>query len=275
MRQLKYLFGIVIAAAIVTSCKTPKDITYLQNHDSNQAIATIAANDITAMPGDKISIVVHSQDAQLAEIFNMPIQARRLGNTIGRQTSASNHISTYSNGEISPYVVDFYGDITFPVLGELHVGGLNRHQISAMIKDEIVNRQLLKDPTVTVQFVDHAFTVLGSVGQPGRVLFDRDRITLIEALGLAGDLNIDGKRTNVKVFRTVDNKEIAYEVDLTDANSLYQSPAYYVMQNDIIYVEPNDKAKRNTTAAGNTSLQPSFWVSLASLATTIAVLFVK
>ncbi len=274
MRSFKLLYAIAFVAAL-TACQTPKDITYIQNLNSGQSVSSAPINEITAQPGDRVSIVVHSQDAQLAEIFNLPIQSRRIGTATGRQSAAAASSGSYNSGQTAPYIVDSFGDIDFPVLGPIHVTGMTRQQIAKTIKDELISRRLLKDPTVVVEFLDHSFTALGSVGQPGRIIFDRDRLTLVEAIGLAGDLTIDGERTNVKVIRTEEGREQAYEVDLTDANSLFQSPVYYIQQNDIIYVEPNDKRKRETTSNGNTPFTPSFWISLASFGITVALLFIK
>jgi len=273
MRYLKYLFMATLVSVAVTSCKTPRDITYIQDLNSGQEVSVAPISDITAQPGDRISIVVHSQDAALAEIFNLPVQSRRFGMNTGRQSAGTN--SNNSNNETAPYYVDSFGDIDFPVLGQIHIGGMNRTEIASFIKHELISRQLLKDPTISVQFLDHSFTALGSVGTPGRIIFDRDQLNLIEAIGLAGDLTLDGMRTNVKVVRMENGKEKAYEVDLTDAGSLYQSPVFYIQPNDLIYVEPNDKLKRNTTPNGNSPFTPSFWLSLASFATTVAVLIVK
>lgn len=273
MRHLKYLFIAAAISAAFTSCRTPRDITYIQDLNPGQEINVAPTKDITAQPGDRLSIVVHSQDAALAEIFNLPVQSRRFGQVTGRTSPGV--ASNSSNNETAPYYVDNFGDIDFPVLGQIHIGGLNRSEIAALIKQELISRQLLKDPTVSVQFLDHSFTALGSVGQPGRIIFDRDQLNIIEAIGLAGDLALDGMRTNVKVVRMENGKEKAYEVDLTDAASLYQSPVFYIQPNDFIYVEPNNKLKRNTTPNGNSPFTPSFWISLASFATTIVVLIVK
>lgn len=276
MFKKKSLLTFALVTLAFTACKAPKDITYFQDMENGTTLMTSPVSEIVAQPDDRLTIVVHSQDPQLAEIFNMPIQARRIGVTTGRQSSAL----AYSNGgggnnSTSCYTVDAFGDIEFPVLGTIHIGGMTRQQIAAYIKDELINRKLLKDPTISVEFLDHSFTALGSVNSPGRIVFDRDRLNIIEAIGLAGDLTIDGMRTNVKVLRMEEGKQKAYEVDLTDAQSLYKSPVFYVQQNDVIYVEPNDTKKRTTTANGNTPFTPAFWISIASFLSTIAVLILN
>ncbi|MCM1293812.1 MAG: polysaccharide biosynthesis/export family protein [Bacteroides sp.] len=246
----------------------------MQGQENGQAMSAPAPNFITAQPDDRPTIAVHSRDGQLAEMFNLPIQARQQGSVTTGRTSIASRSSAGGN-QMSAYTVNNYGDIEFPELGTLHIAGLTRQEIAQLVKDELINRKLLKDPTVTVEFIDHSFTALGSFGTPGRIIFDRDKLNLIEAIALAGDLEINGKRQNVTVYRMVDGKQKAYTVDLTDPNSVYSSPVYYVQQNDVIYVEPNDSKKRDTTPLGNSTFTPAFWISLASFAMTVVLLFVK
>lgn len=268
MRLFKSL-SIIATIVCLASCSTPKDITYLQNLNYDQTTNVAPAKAITAQPDDRLSIIVHSKDPQLVQQFNLPVANYRLGST------NTTGINTNNNGNVSPFVVDSFGDIDYPIIGTIHVGGLTRQQIEKQIKDALIQRNLVKDPVIIVQFLDHAITVLGEVASPGRKTFDRDHLTIFEGIGLAGDLKIDGMRTNVRVMRMENGGEKTYNIDLTDAHSVYQSPAYYLQQNDIVYVEPNDKAKRNTTVNGNAVLTPQFWISLASFAVTVALIFVN
>ncbi len=277
MRIFKTLAIVASMSLLVTSCKTPKDITYLQGFNNGDVMTVTPAKDITAQPGDRISILVHSKDAALAEQFNLPVQTRRTGQVL-TGTMASGMYSANSgsgNGQTSSYVVDNFGDIEYPVLGTIHVADKTRHEISRMIESEIKSRKLIKDPTVTVEFLDHSITFLGAVSQPGRKIFDRDQLTLLEGIGLAGDLAITGQRTNVKVIRQEDGKERAYEVDLTNPESVYSSPVYYLQPNDIIYVEPNNMAKRSTTPMSSSAFTPAFWMSVLSFAASMVVLVAK
>ncbi len=239
--------AIIVAAMAVTSlssCRTPKNITYFQDMHEGTQVSTTQPVDVVARPGDRISIVVHSKDPQLAALFNLPIVSNRVG-TVGSSASTS------GSGQTSSYMVDPYGDIDFPVLGTLNVNGMKRTEISDFIKKELIQRNLVKDPTVIVDFLNHSVTVLGEVHSPGKVSFDRDRYTIIDAIAGAGDLSIQGCRENVIVLRQEDGKQVAHTVDLTDAKSLVNSPVYYLRQDDIIYVEPTDVQKRSTTANGN------------------------
>jgi polysaccharide export outer membrane protein len=271
MHNVKKLLIIAGVTLSLASCKTPTNITYLQDIYAGQSINVVPTSDITAQPGDRISIIVHSKDPLLVSQFNLPVATYRLGTSsqTGKSDAVSNSTSNNGNGQVSTYVVDSFGDIDFPVLGTLHVADMNRKQIQDLIRNDILSRDLVKDPTVIVEFLDHSVTILGDISSPGRVRFDRDRFNLIEAIGIAGDLKISGKRQNVKIIRMEEGKEKVYEVDLCDANSVYSSPAFYLRQNDVIYIEPNDKQKRSQTSTGETLLTPSFWMSVVSFAMTL------
>ena len=176
---------------------------------------------------------------------------------------------------VSYYTVDSNGDIDFPVIGEIHIAGMTREEVASYIKNRLVKDKLVNDPVVVVEFVNVGVILAGEVNKPGRYEVNRDHITILEALGMAGDLTIQGKRENVLVVREENGKPKAYYVDLTKAQDLMNSPVYYLQQNDYVYVEPNNMRKRQSTVNGNNVLSASFWVSIASLMTSIAVLIFK
>ena len=126
-----------------------------------------------------------------------------------------------------------------------------------------MEKGLIRDPIVTVDYSNLYVIVLGAAGA-GRIQIDRDKFTILDAIGSRGDLNINGQRTNVKVIRENYGKKTVYEVNLCSAEDLYSSPVYYLQQNDVIYVEMNNKEKRNATVMGNSTVQPSFWISMAT-----------
>lgn len=275
--KFKFAFGLMLAAAVacLSSCN-PKNVSYMQDLNETVLKVQAQAQQFKIEPGDKLSIIVHSKDPSLAALFNLPVVTNRMG--AGGLSSGSSTISrNYSDSEgMSSYTVDTNGNIDFPVLGSLHVAGMTRSELIGYIKGELTGRNLIKDPTVTIEFKNTGVSVMGEVKQPGRYDINRDNLNILEALALAGDLDIQGNRQNVKVIRTeADGSTKAYVVDLTNANALMSSPAFYLKQNDIIYVEPNGVRKRQTTANGNTVLSASFWVSVASLLTSIAVLIFK
>ena len=142
-------------------------------------------------------------------------------------------------------------------------------------KKELQSHDLIKDPVVTVEFMNLSVNVMGEVNRPGRYNIDKDHLTILDALSQAGDLTIYGKREKVLVLRNENGKQRVYGINLCSADHLYSSPVYYLQQNDVVYVEPNDTKARQSTVNGNNVRSTSFWISLASLLTTISVLIFK
>ena len=258
MKKIGFL--LLLSVVLFTACKTPQDIAYLQDVRANEPIMVQGDGNIRFLPGDKLSIYVHSRDQQLMDLFNL--------------FQGSGNVTTNNNGGMYAYTVDPEGNIDFPVLGAVHVQGLTRIEVAQNIKQRLVGENLCKDPIVTVTFYEMKFSVLGNAGA-GVKEITKDKITLLEAIAMASDLQIDGLRKNVLVLRQEGNQQVPYRVDLTSAESVYKSPVYYIRQNDVIYVEPNDKYKRNSTVMSNDAFRPSFWMSLASFLTTMALIFVK
>ena len=151
---------------------------------------------------------------------------------------------------------------------------MKRDEIASYIERQLKTQDLVKEPIVTVEFMNTGVSVLGEVAKPGRYDFNEDKMTILQALSYAGDMKNTGERNNVLVIRKENGKEIAYRVDLTNSSSIASSPVYYLQQDDVIYVEPNLKSKRETTSAGNTAFSPSFWISVGSVGLTVATLIV-
>lgn len=253
------------------SCSAPSQVTYFQDlrpGESEQKV--VAATEIKVRPGDKLSIIVNSRDPQLTQLFNLPY----VGQQIGQGSVTANSTSSNSQG-ISGYTVDEQGMIDFPVLGKLEIAGKNREEIAAFIKGELLSKNLVKDPVVTVEYMNLCISVLGEVAAPGRYSIDRDKVTVLDAISMAGDLTIYGKREKVLVLREENGVQHVYGINLCSAEYLYTSPVYYLRQNDVVYVEPNNVRARQATVNGNNVRSTSFWISLASLLTTVAVLVFK
>lgn len=266
-RHLLLLVSFVCAAALFSSCGSTKSVPYFQDIYSNDSIRLVEPNVITFQPGDKVSIVVNSKDPKLSNLFNLPISSFRVGE--------ANTITSSYNAQVSLYTVDTNGDIDFPVVGKIHIAGKTRGETAELVKAMLVNGDLIKDPVVTVEFGNLYYSVLGEVKNPGHYSIDRDQVTLLDAISKAGDLTIYGERNNVTVLREIDGEQKAFKVNLTSWKEIASSPAYYIKQNDIIYVTPNKTRARQSTVNGNNIRSTSFWISLASLATSIAVLIVK
>lgn len=258
-----------MALVVLTGCKVPKDVAYFQDLDAVTVLESVQNAPIKVKPGDKLSIVVKSKDPALSALFNLPVYSSRIG-TGGSTNGSGAELRAYTGGQsesVASYTVTPEGEIDFPVLGYIKVGGMTRSEVAGFIKGELMGRELVKDPTVAVEFLSAGINVLGEVSNPGRYDLNRDDLNLLQALSLAGDLTINGQRTNVKVLRMENGKVNTYTMDLTDAASLVKNPAFYLQQDDVIYVEPNPMRKRQTTVNGNNALSTGFWISVASLIT--------
>ncbi len=254
-----------ICILFLSSCNSSKNVTYFQDIPLEQNISTVKSSDIKVMPKDLISIVVSSKNPELAALFNLPKVSYQAGSATSNESTAN---------QILGYTVDSGGNIDFPVLGSIHVAGLSREQLASMIKERLVNGNLVNDAVVTVDFLNLKISVLGEVKNPGKYSIDRDQITLLEAISMAGDLTIYGKRNGIMVIREADGNRITYKMDLRSSET-FSSPAYYLRQNDVIYVEPNNTRAGQSTINENNVKSVSLWMSIASFATTLAVLIFK
>lgn len=262
-----FLFVLLL---VLSSCDVSKRITYFQDIQDYQRPSTTEqpAPEIRLRPEDKISIIVNTKVPELTTLFNLPYTPRVLGSV---------YENTATNYGASGYTIKADGTIDFPVLGTVQAAGKTRDELAVHIKSELMSRNLVNDPVVTIEFVNLQFSVMGEVKVPGTYKITRDHITLLDALSMAGDLNINGKRDNVLVLRpNASGKLDAYIVDMRSFDDVQHSPAYYIHQNDYIYVEPNKKRANESTVNANTVQSASFWISvvslLASVATTISVL---
>ena len=253
----------------LSSCGSSKQVVYFQDLKPGETeIKLPEVKAITIRPEDKISIIVSSRDPQLTYLFNLPVASRQVGQTSGSDGS----ISSGSSQGVAVYTVNAEGEIDFPVLGPIRVAGMNREEIAKYIKGMLIEENLVKDPVVTVEFANLCISVLGEVNSPGRFSIDRDRMTILDALSMAGDLTIYGNRSKVMVLRQEGDVQRVYGLNLTLGNHVYTSPAYYLQQNDVVYVEPNDMKARQSTVNGNNVRSTSFWMSLASLLLSVAIL---
>lgn len=258
----KYVTYLLLCMAVFfTACTSTKKIIYLQDVVPLKQQEIEQKYEVIIHSDDLLAIMVNSRDPELAMPFNMPMVTFQLG-TLG------------SSGQqrILGYLVDTNGDIDFPILGRIHAEGLTRMQLTELIKNKLIEGDLIKDPIVTVQFLNFKISVMGEVSRPGSFTISGDRITLLEALSMAGDLTIYGRRDRVGVIRENNGKRTILFHDLRSAD-IFNSPCYYLQQNDIVYVEPNKAKSGQSSINQNNSI--GVWVSVISLLTTIAVLIFK
>jgi polysaccharide biosynthesis/export protein len=244
-----------MVAVVVTSCASRRQFVYFQD-----AAAGVTASEpfkLTFKKDDLLSVQVMAMDPEAIVPFNLPL-AQQIPNNIGG----------YAQGAPTPpgYLIDHNGDIELPVLGKIHAAGLTRPELSDTIRLRLA--PYLTKPSVNIRILNYKVTVLGEVRNPGTYTIPNERITLPEALGIAGDLQITGIRKNVKVIRHEHGRQTEMVVDLT-SKKLFDSPAYYLQQSDIVYVEPNrTKINSSTVNTGNIGII----ISVISLLVTTATL---
>lgn len=255
-----------VALLVLSGCATPYNITYFQDMPLEQEVTIAKPQEVILQPGDVISILVSTRDAALSSLFSL-YSSYSVGNASGGSTAAINRRDSYYN-------IANDGTIDFPVLGRISVAGKTRVELEQFIKKMIQDQNLVKDPVVTVDYNNLFVTVIGSAGHVGRVNIDRDNFTLLDAISQSGDLDLSGLRENVRVIREVGlDKRIAYEVNFCSAEDVYNSPVFYMQQNDVIYIEPNNKVKRTTTQYGSQMVNYTFWVGIITSIFSLIALF--
>lgn len=250
---LRYIFTtalIAVLVALFNSCGSRKSMVYLQP-DSTQITTLYEEYVPKIQSNDILTIVITAADPKVTTPFN-PLS-----------TMMTSNLTQQTDMALRPtYTVDNQGDITLPMLGKVHLVGLTRLEAIEKIRNELTT--YIKDPGVNINFNNFRVSVLGEVARPGSFIMPTERVTVLEALGMAGDLTIRGVRENIMVIREVDGKKKVQRLDLTQQNTL-NSPYYYLAQNDVIYVEPNKAQINNSKLGANTNII----ISIASLLITV------
>lgn len=257
--RLLLLNRILFITLILSSCSTYKKTVYFQDVETTGQ-PYVRSFTPTFQPDDLLSILVMSENPEDAIPFNLPVHF----------TTQSKSNNGYFNGIPSSggYLIDSLGNLSMPIIGEIHLGGLNRMEATDLIKKKLGD--YLTHPEVEISILNFKVTVLGDVRLAGTFKIPNERITLLEALGLAGDLNITGNRKNVILIRNEEGLEKIYRIDLT-SDSLFTSNFYYLKQNDVIYVEPNGAKRLESTTA---LMLGSFVISITSIISTLTILIV-
>ena len=244
------MFFIGMLVCLLGACASPKDVVYLQDVKINSRVKAALQYRTVIHVDDLLSIVVSCDDIETALPFNTMIG-------LGQNNTRT------GNDQLYGYLVDTDGTIDFPVLGKIKVEGLSRTELAAKLKKELSN--YLKNPIVTIQYLNFKVTVLGEVKAPGSYKVNSERVSIFDALGMAGDLQINAKRKNVLVMREDGDEKVFAQLDLTSENIIH-SPFFYLQQNDVVYVEPN-KAR---IVGGNAGAFLPY--VLSSISTLVAIL---
>jgi len=247
----KFLYFSLIIL-LLHSCASPKDIVYFQGVGDYETKVGENNHSQTFKVDDVVSINVSTLDPQASMPFNL--------------TKGINE--TGIRAEQLDYIVDKSGNIDFPVIGQVKIAGLTAEKAKELLKEKLGN--YLKNPIINIRLMNFTVTILGEVNSPGTYPVIGEQITILEALGLANDLTIKGKRENILVIRDFDGTKIYHRIDLTSMESL-DSPVFYLTQNDVVYVEPNKSAITSSSLDNRASI----WVSIGSLVITSTVLLLR
>lgn len=240
----------------ISSCTSYKQVPYLQNSAEIDTTMVVELYDARIQPKDMLTITVSSEDADAAIPFNL---------TVATPLTAMRYLT--SQPTLQTYLVDNNGCIEFPTLGTLCIGGMTKTEVEALIKEKL-RGHFTSDPIVNVRMVNYKISVLGEVLRPNSYTISNEKVNIFEALALAGDLTIYGKRDGVKLIREdADGTKRIVPINLNDASIIY-SPYYYLQQNDVLYVEPNKAKAQNSEVGSMTSLffsATSIMISIANL----------
>ena len=255
---MKNIITLIILVGFLFSCASKEDVVYFNGVNSSDNSIGLDSYSPTYHVDDELIIIVNALDAEAARPFNKTSVSV---STIRLDAQGRERIQTYR--------VDSEGNINFPVLGEISISGLNREQATIMLQEKLAD--YIKNPIVDIETVNYRITVLGEVQRPGTYTAVNERITLVEAISLAGDLTIYGERENVLVIQDYDGKKTYTRVNLK-SNELFDSPVYYLSQNDVVYVEPNKTRAKNSAIGAQTGVILSslgLLVSMTALVVTI------
>lgn len=245
-------------SVLMASCVSKKDIVYFQNDEIDQLNVSNSYKTIIK-PDDVLQITITALDIEAVRPFNL-----------AAVTYATSSNSAIGVAQQQTYLVDTNGEIEFPVLGKIKIGGLTRDESIDLLKSKL-SPDYIKEPNVNIRISNYKISVMGDVQRPGSYNVPNERITILDALALAGDINISGQRNNILIIREEENKKVQYKVDLL-SNNIFTSPVYYLQQNDVVYVEPNYARIQSASANSNTSLVISISSVLIALLTSISLL---
>lgn len=253
MRKTVKILSMILLAAMLVGCNASQRIIYDFNKEESVK-ALLADGQIRIKPLDRLTIVVSSQNPELAAPFNTATSYNALSfNPLA--TSAANGAQS-----LQIRTVDENGILEFPMIGKVQCQGKTRKELSDEIAKRIIDGGYISDAIVNIQFADLKFFVLGEVARPGQFDITRDKITVLEALAMAGDMTIYGNRANVAVIRRSNDKEYeVFELNFLEGNQM-TSPAFYIQQGDVIYVQPN----KYKAATSEINQNRTFWLSIVS-----------
>jgi polysaccharide biosynthesis/export protein len=247
----KMIIPLLVIFVFFASCTTKKEIIYFQNAKDFETIVDTDTFKAKLKIGDIVSIYVSTLDQTVTTPYNIVMETGMGG------------------GQMIDYLIDVDGNIDYPVLGKVKLVGLTTEEAKELFKKKFSDGDLLKDPVIMIRVLNFRITVAGEVRSPGVYPVSGERVSILEALGLAGDLTIKGRRDNVMVVRDFNGTKTITRIDLT-SKEIFNSPVYYLTQNDYVYVEPNNSSI--SAASGDSRLSTLISISSFLLTTTLFII---
>ena len=261
LKLFRLSFFALFSVLLASSCVSRQEIVYFQGLEEAEAKLEENTHKEGIKPNDLLTISVAAAEQEAAIPYNLPVVAAPQG-------GINMAMSINGRQQLQTYLVSKKGDIQFPQLGKLEVKGLSRQELSEKLEQQLAD--YIQDPIVTVKIVNFEVSVLGEVNRPGTFTIEDGYISLPQALGLANDLSIYGRRDNVLVMREDNGIKTHAYLDLTDADVI-NSPYYYLQQNDVVYVEPNGPQRQSASYNRNASV----YISIASVLVSLIVLIAR
>ena len=265
MKKFYSILSVLALAVMMCSCVSTKKIVYFQGADSlyTQAQQVLQQYEMKLKPADQIMVKVTCSEPDLLSVFAQDVV---MGSTGGGRSNSSSYLSSGASGGMSNaygYTITNDGYVVLPSIGKVYVAGLTTVDAAKVIEEKIKQVNHISDPDVTVNLLNARVAVLGAVKSPRVVSLTSERNTVLDVLSQCGDIADTGLRQKIKLFREVEGRRMMYEMDLTKSN-VFESPGYYVQQNDLIYVEPNKSQSIKSSAFY------TFWTAGATIISTLA-----
>ena len=263
---------LLCALSLLAACHSSQELAYFSDAERDSVQAVLSTYNTTIHPGDQLYIYVYSQAPEIAVPFNQETHSIAAEithlNSVGGTNRSNKMSETFQQSNFSQipgYLVDEAGTIVFPILGKMVVAGLTQDSLSRRIQNMLIDGGYINDPVVTVTPMNFRVTVIGEVSRPQELHITGDRLTILEAIAMCGDLTIDGKRENVTVMREKNGVATPINIDLTK-KTLFDSEVYYLQSNDVVYVEPSEAKKRRMRRDEN---WPKYVTSTVSIAVSL------
>ena len=263
---------LLCALSLLAACHSSQELAYFSDAERDSVQAVLSTYNTTIHPGDQLYIYVYSQAPEIAIPFNQETHSIAAEithlNSVGGTNRSNKMSETFQQSNFSQipgYLVDEAGTIVFPILGKMVVAGLTQDSLSRRIQNMLIDGGYINDPVVTVTPMNFRVTVIGEVSRPQELHITGDRLTILEAIAMCGDLTMDGKRENVTVMREKNGVATPINIDLTK-KTLFDSEVYYLQSNDVVYVEPTDVKKRRMRRDEN---WPKYVTSTVSIAVSL------